>query len=1393
MRKVLIALAIAACAVLSAVSLQMVSAQNQTAKGLVEGMLEDILSSEGRRVVVDSVSIALDGDVSASRIEVQDARGAWLVLEDFSLDWQPLSLLSDSLQINALTIKRVAVQRLPESEATASNAGPETPAELESLTDAVITKISIAALEVSEQVAGERFVFSADGSGLIKQSPPEVSLKLTAQRTDGADSLLNADIQLDPASRLLNVALKLKENKSGLVVNLLDIPDEPAVDLSVAAKGSIDNWAGEFALLLDGRTAAAGTARMAAEDAGQRLTVDADGEIGRLVSQQFAGLLGGSTQLVGSILFEDGFARAQVERMRLGNTVLQVRASGPVDWSGTTTDLSVALRGDATRALQIADDLPTLGTVEVTDLRADLHVAGSIAAPQWKFAGSAQNVLSHAAVLRDLNIDISGSGIDPAQIGSAVNGSITARASQGPSRMLPAALLGPFRGQLGAETRQQDAVTLRAASFANQAVTLEGEGAFNLSTGSFDLGVKGTTRSPATGWSLVDRLLSGDVSLHGRLVGGSNENYTLSGWQVLGPALSASLSGTVSETVDLKINGNLPDLSLLHEEAEGSAQMVAAVTGPRSAPNLKLKSSGESMVLAGAALIEPELEVEATLNENAPAGRLDLTATLGGKPLSAQARLLTTPEGVKQLRDVSLVSGSARLAGELSLPASAGPSGRFTLNAPDLNDLGPLFLMKLRGALNARLNLTDADGESVLRAVFDGSRIAGDGFAAARVSGDVQVDDLTGSPRVSGKAELVSARAATLEFDAITATATSSNDDAYAVKIDVKGDEVSGTAHADVKVDDDRMILSVSNLKGRAQTVDFAIGKPFEIVREESGNVDVRKAALRIGSGRLEVDGKLLPDADAAIVLDGLPLSPLAVPSGVRGLSGTVSGRVSLKGDVEVPKGTYAIRVRNLTTNELRAAGLRSLQADVTGRTENRQIALNGTVKSAPDFSAAVEGQIDLSRADPAFDIRASGTADTRVVAAKLAEMGVRLSGAAGFNVRVRGTAERPQMAGALSLSNATLGDADGRFLVTGASGRFEFSQDRLRIVSLRGRSGKSGTVQVAGTVGLTDPIPADVRVRIQNGTYADGTLVHTLYDADLQLSGPLAGSPLLRGQIGLKKTKITLSEVPPTALRPLDVRHRRAPPRVREQIRQIRSRGGGGGSDIRLDLRISALESISVSGRGLSALLGGGLTLSGTPSALVANGSFGLRRGVLKLLGRRLVFESGQLDFERDLDPRLNLVAVSRSSDSTIRLVIAGQASAPTITVTSSPELPQEEALARLVFDRDLLELSPLQVAQLAGSIAVLSGGSNNGVLDGLQDTLGVDWLEITETPSGETAVGIGKQIDERLSIGVEQSTKSATSRVIIDLGVTKNFKLRGAAGSDGSSRAGVIFEKDY
>ncbi|MCP5083976.1 MAG: hypothetical protein GY948_19995 [Alphaproteobacteria bacterium] len=1393
MRNKLIALTVLIAALFAMASLPYVAAQNQTAKGLVEGMLQDILSSKGRRVLVDGVGIALDGDVTAKRVQVQDETGTWLVMEQFALDWQPLSLLTESLKINSLSVERLHVQRLPEAIKAEETADAGAPDELKNLQDAEIQKISVAKLELSEKVAGEIFIFSVDGSGRVKQTPAEVSFQLAAQRTNGGDSRLTANMLLDPLTRVLKVDLQLKEGRDGLVVNLLDIANQPAVDLDVSAQGSIDNWAGKFGLKLNSTIVAQGTAKVDTTDAGKQLTLDAEGEIGRLVSDRFAGWLGGSTQLVGSVLFEKDKSRAQVQRIRIGNTNVQLRASGPIDWSGETSDLAVGFRSTAQHPLLIAEQAASFGKMEVSGLNGDLNVTGSISDPTWQFKGTASAMTSEPAVLNRIKLDLRGQGVDLEKAGTGVNGSLSADVTRGNSNLMPAALLGPLRAKLAARTDQQGQIVISDTNVSAGVVNFALNGNLKPSASSFALAFRASASSPVTGYALLDGLLAGDARLSGRFAGNGEAQFSLSDWQIDSSALSLTLNGKVDETVDLTVAGRLSDLSQLHPEAGGGAELKATLSGDRAAPLLNLVASGESITLTGAALTDAALSANMKLSESAPSGQLDFSAKLQGQPVTARALLATTPEGTRQLREFSMVSGSARLNGSLNLPVLGGPSGTFKLTAPDLSDIGPLLLTRLRGSLNSDITLADTGGETTLKAIFKGADIASEEFTAATMAGDMRIEDALGSPRIEGQAKLRRVRAADLFFDAITATATSKGERAYALNVDVKGRDLSGRALADVEIAGDQTVIRISRLKGSAQRAPFALANPFTITRNESGSVSVQKAAVRIGKGRIKIDGQILPELEATVALNALPLSPFRQLAGIPGLSGTLTGNAAMTGEIGDPTGRFELTGRNLSADQLRAQGLRALQLALKGRMENRQIALRGTATSGRDLSVSIQGQIDRSRAVTRLDVRASGKANARMFADTLADAGARISGGVGFDVRVRGTEDQPNVQGTLTLSNATVGDVDGRFIVTRANGRFVISQDRVQIVSFRGRTGKSGSVSASGTVGLDGPRQASIRVQVQNGVYADGTLVSARYDANLQLVGPLDGSPLLQGDIILKKTKVTLSEIPPSALKPLEVRHRRAPPKVLQQLRQFKSRSGGGGSDLRVNLRIVAKESISVSGRGVTALLGGGLNLTGTPSALIANGSFRLRRGTLKLLGQRLEFERGRLDFDRDLDPRLNLVAVSRTSDSTIRLIIAGRASAPKISVTSSPELPEEEALARLVFNRDLLQLSPLQIAQLAASIAVLSGGSDSSLLGDLQDTLGVDWLEVTETASGETAVGAGKQINERLSIGVEQTTKTNTSRVIIDLGIGKNFKLRGAAGSDGSSRAGVFFEKDY
>ena len=347
-----------------------------------------------------------------------------------------------------------------------------------------------------------------------------------------------------------------------------------------------------------------------------------------------------------------------------------------------------------------------------------------------------------------------------------------------------------------------------------------------------------------------------------------------------------------------------------------------------------------------------------------------------------------------------------------------------------------------------------------------------------------------------------------------------------------------------------------------------------------------------------------------------------------------------------------------------------------------------------------------------------------------------------------------------------------------------------LRVERFSGTTaGGDGRITVAGVVGLVGGAATRLDITVTKGRYSDGTLLVTRFNAKLTLRGSLGGRLTLAGTVDLLQPRVTLSEPLPADLAPVTVKHRRAPVKVRRQQRALAKKGGAGAAGgLILDIELRTADRIVVTGRGINAELGGSLRLTGPAAAPNAFGAFRLRRGTVKLLSRKIEFSQGELDFTGDLNPRIRFVGSVRTDQATITLTISGRADAPRVTVSSAPELPQEEAMALLVFGRSIAELSPLQVAQLAGSVALLSGGSGGGLFDGLKGLLGSTNVEIVRTEGGETAVSVGSQINDRLSVGVQQETSTGKRRIEIDLDLTRRFKLRGSVGDDGSTRTGIF-----
>jgi translocation and assembly module TamB len=241
----------------------------------------------------------------------------------------------------------------------------------------------------------------------------------------------------------------------------------------------------------------------------------------------------------------------------------------------------------------------------------------------------------------------------------------------------------------------------------------------------------------------------------------------------------------------------------------------------------------------------------------------------------------------------------------------------------------------------------------------------------------------------------------------------------------------------------------------------------------------------------------------------------------------------------------------------------------------------------------------------------------------------------------------------------------------------------------------------------------------------------------------------------------------------------------------------------IGLDLTLHAPREILVQGRGLNAELGGTLHIRGTTAEPVVSGGFNMIRGSFSLASTRLNFTSGRVGFSGSglagkLDPTLDFTAQATVTDSTVTLHITGLADSPQFELSSSPSLPQDEILARLLFGESASQLSALQIAQIGAALASLSGvgGSGPNPLVKVQKALGLDVLSVesgssTGAQNAGTIVEAGRYVSNRVFVAARQST-TGFSQAEVDVDLSKHLKLQTRLGNGTATTQGITPEND-
>ncbi|EIM76247.1 Gramicidin S biosynthesis GRST protein [Nitratireductor aquibiodomus RA22] len=541
-------------------------------------------------------------------------------------------------------------------------------------------------------------------------------------------------------------------------------------------------------------------------------------------------------------------------------------------------------------------------------------------------------------------------------------------------------------------------------------------------------------------------------------------------------------------------------------------------------------------------------------------------------------------------------------------------------------------------------------------------------------------------------------------------------------------------------------------------------------------------------------DGQLSMD----VALKAFPLASLNRVVRGQDLSGQVTGSARVTGRLAAPQASFDMRASGLRAAPLTSAGLGPLQLAASGRYSGNAVQLARLTADGPSgLGIEASGTIPLSGAG--LGVNVAGTAPLSIANRILADRGTQISGTASANIRVSGAVANPVINGTISTANASAVDPLTNLRISDVRLAAAVNGDRISITEGSAALAAGGRVSVSGTISTNAQagFPADLRIGLDNARHTDGEMVTATVNGALSMTGPLTRDPLLAGEVNIERAEIIVPESLGGGASAIDVRHLNPPPAVQRTLERARADDGtpmpsARPSVMRLNVNVTAPARIFVRGRGLDAELGGSVRLTGPVTNIQPVGGFKLIRGRLSIIGQRITFDEGQVTLVGDLDPQLDFVARSRGNDIIVFINVRGRVSDLNITFSSQPELPEDEVLARLIFNRGIDELSAVQIAQLAAAAAELAGGSNTSLLGSLRNATGLDDLDVVTDSEGNAAVRAGRYIQDNIYLGVEAGAKG-TTRGTINLDITEDLKARGAVGSDGNSSLGIFFEKDY
>ncbi|MEM9501321.1 MAG: translocation/assembly module TamB domain-containing protein [Pseudomonadota bacterium] len=1357
-------------------------------KRFVADQIAQVAPASGLRFEVGRIEGDIYGEAVLRDVVLLDPKGEFLAIPEVELSWRPLAWLWSGIDVRELTARRGRLVRLPELLPGDPDA-PLLPDFDIRIDEFVIEDLVLAPGLATEEAQRVNLDARADiRSGRVL---------LQADGTLGNEDQIELRIDAEPDGDVFELSLDYVAPAEGVIAGLAGL--DAGYEARLVGDGTWQRWLGNLIVM-----------RVPSDPAkGRRNQVAAFQLTNRA---GIYGLLGQASPLIGNGGLLD---RA------LGETV-SLAVSGTLEKSvfdGGTVMISNTLEARGEGALNLATNRfdefevtamlrdPDLlgGGIALADARLEAELDGpfrdleiahrfttsELALGTLKIEGLAQSSIARLEdgvfslpLKADAARVVSGvERVDALLIGGALTGTLSLdedRLTSDDTRLtFPdiVATLG-IRGDLS-----MGSYTL-TGPLTTRNLVLEDIGVANGNAeliARFGSGIPWNVRADVTGLlnppddSVVEIVAGSALGFNGGFAMGASRPIALENVELTSDALSATIDSTISgDETKITGNGRHTQFGPFSIDADITvdgprAQLVFA--DPYPAAGLKDVSvalapseEGFAFDVAGDSLLG---EFEGLLGLALPeddAIRIDVE----------RLRIYrTNVEGSLTLGDSALSGGLALSGGGLEGVLSLAPDGA---GAQGFD----VALSATRARFGGEIEIGLSDAEIIARGRFggettqmtadiDGSGLEYGGLRIARFAATAAIEDGTGS---------------------VAGSIAGRRTDRFAMKFD--GDFTPERI----------AVLARGEFAGRAITMPRrAVLTPLE-----DGGYRIREAQIGFGRGFAILEGTLGGDETAIEArLANMPLRLADLASGDLGLGGDLSGIVTYRQPVSgPPTGGARIRIDDFTRAGLI---LSSAPIDVLGVVELGSDQLTAAARLTDDdaelgrFDARitqlgrtgdVTSRLMRGRLDAKLNYNGTAEALWRLAAIQTFD----LTGPLSVSARATGTMQRPRLGGTLASDNMRLQSAITGTDITDITARGRFAGSRLDLTRFVGTPRGGGSVSGSGTLdfaqmGANRGPQIDLRAavddaRILNTAGLDATITGPLRIVSSGTGGTIAGKVRIDRASWELGTAAEDMSLPRIATREVGL-----PDRFESTERVGRA------SPWRYLVDAEARNRIEVDGLGLDSEWAADIALRGTVDDPRLGGEARLVRGDYTFAGARFELTRGRIGFSvnQPIDPLLDIAAETNRNGTDVAVTITGRSQAPNIALSSTPELPEEEILAQLLFGGSVTTLSATDALQLGAALAALQGGGGVDPIGDLRRSIGLDQLRIVSADPAigqSTGVALGKYLGR--SIYVELITDGqGYSATQLEYRVTRWLALLGTVSTIGRDSVLAEISRDY